>query len=82
MAWLSQRLEQVNEKAIKLAGRIEGHEAVCAQRHAQIIRDLAEMRAYAAMISKVGLILAVMLFGIELGRATFPALFELIERVH
>jgi hypothetical protein len=76
------RIERVTERALKLEGRIEGHEAICAQRYGQLIKELADMQETIATNSKVGLILIIMLFSLEIGRATFPALFELISKVH
>ena len=74
------RIEAVNERTMETKGRIESHEMVCAQRYAQILKDIAELKAYVTMISKVGALLAFILFAMEFGKATFPTLFEVIEK--
>jgi hypothetical protein len=74
------RIDVVSERVIRAEGRQEGHEAICAQRYAQILKELAELRAVMTLVSKVGLFLAFVLFTLELGRATFPSLFEFITK--
>lgn len=77
---LRNRVEAINERVVRSEGRQEGHEAVCAQRYAQILKDVAEMRIEMANQSKYGLAIAAVLALIELGRATFPALFDILTK--
>ena len=53
-----QRLEQITERVIKSEGRQEGHEQLCAQRYAQILEKIAQLQTDLRLISKIGLILA------------------------
>lgn len=76
------RIESVNERVVKLEGKHEGHELICAQRQLQVLREFAELRAIITMIAKVGLFIAFVLFALELGRATFPVIFDLLTKGH
>ena len=76
------KIESVNERVLKGEGRQDGHEMLCAQRYGQILKELTELRASITTIAKVGLFMAFALFMIELGKATFPALFDAITRIH
>lgn len=69
----------VNERVIKNEGRQEGHEQLCAERGAQMLREIAELRAYIVMVTKIGMCLAFALFALELGKATFPAIFAALH---
>ena len=74
------RIAVVNERTIKLEGRMDGHDAVCAQRHSQVIKDLADIRGSIATISKSGLLIAAVLLGIEIGRIGIPEVIELLSK--
>lgn len=76
------RIEAVNERVVKLEGKHEGHELICAQRQLQILKEFADLRASIAVVSKVGMFMGFVLFALELGRVTFPALFDLLAKVH
>lgn len=76
------RIDKVNERVIRVEGKQESHELVCAQRYAQILKDIAEVKATVTLVAKAGGIVGLALFMLELGKATFPALFELITKGH
>ncbi len=76
------RIEAVNERVVKSEGRQEGHELVCAQRYAQIIQNLTELKTNQSTIAKIGLIIAAGLGAIELGRATVPNIIDLLKALH
>lgn len=74
------RLESVSERVTKTEGRQEGHEALCAQRYSEILKAIAALQGDISSVSRLGLVVAVLLFMLELGKATFPALFELMTK--
>lgn len=75
------RIEIVNERVIKAEGRQLAHEAICIELNRQVLKDIAELRVYITMVAKVGFWLAILLFGVELGKATFPALFDALLKI-
>lgn len=74
------RVDVINEKVLKVEGRQEGHELLCAQRYMQIIKEMTEIRSETATQSRYGLYIAAVLFLLELGRATFPVMFDLLTK--
>jgi hypothetical protein len=78
---IRERLEMVNDRSIKTDVRQTEHEKLCTQRYSDILEKVNAIRTELATIAKIGLVLAIMLFGVELGRATFPAIFDAITHV-
>lgn len=74
------RIETVNEKVIKMEGRQDGHEILCAQRYNEILKQFVEMNTKVTQVSKTGFIIAVILFLLELGRATIPTVMDLLTK--
>jgi hypothetical protein len=80
---VNDRVTEVKGVVTELKGELRGHEQVCLQLNAQILKDIQELRTYITFAIKVGFWLAILLFGVELGKATFPALFDaLLKSVH
>lgn len=76
--YFRKRVEEINDKVLTLAGQMRGHEDICAQRYGQLLKDIAEIRSIIWMAMKIAALGFLVLGGIELGKATFPALFDLL----
>ncbi len=77
---IRERIETVSDRVFRSEGRQEGHELVCAQRYGQILKELSELKILIITVAKVGLVVAAVLFMLEFGKATFPAIFEAISK--
>ena len=76
--YFRKRVEEINDKVLTLAGQMKGHEEICAERYGQLLKDIAEIRSIIWMAMKIAALGFLVLGGIELGKATFPALFDLL----
>ena len=74
------RMDVINERVIKAEGRQDGHESLCAERYKQILDFIAALRANIATVSKVGLLMALVLILIELGKASIPTLLSVLTK--
>ncbi len=74
------RIEVVSQKLSETDTCLRIHTELCTQLNHQILKEIAEIRAYGLLVTKVGFILALALFGVELGKAAWPLIFDIATR--
>lgn len=82
-----ERMDRILERLTKNEGALLGHEDLCAERYGRILdkigivdKSITETREDMAANSRIYMVLASLLFLMEFGRATFPAIFDLIMK--
>lgn len=87
---LRHKVDSAIERITRMEGRFDGHETLSSQRYmdtmdrisrmnTDILERITRISADLSNISKWGLIMALLLFSIELGKATFPTLFHVLQ---
>lgn len=75
------RVNDAMAKIYKTEGDLVGHERLCAERYHNILGKIEELQVSINLYVKIGFILSVVLFSIELSRATIPNIIDAILRV-
>ena len=90
---LRDRIDKISERVTKIEGRLDSHEMLNDQRYNTIIEKITEVRlnldkasiefkTNLDKMSKIGFIIAMMLFAVELGKATFPQILDVVMKGH
>lgn len=74
------RVEQLAERMMETKGRQQGHEELCAQRYKEILEKISEVKGDMAKLYSRGLVLFIMLLGVALGQAIWPAIFNTVTK--